>query len=140
MVNFRFYIWILNMEGHNSTHIHTSINSLFQKQDINLGIIFCCNKTQQTSKNPACLPGLENFPMLGETNNQFSLALYLTNSKMFYVYCICNYAAYATLYKKWPIHIISLISNWQCMHVGHRENSITNRLSCIWVLTWYHGS
>jgi hypothetical protein len=25
-------------------------------------------------KQKACLPGYENFPMLGETNNQFSMA------------------------------------------------------------------
>jgi hypothetical protein len=37
-------------------------------------MIFCCIKTQQKKKLPACLPVLENFPMLGETSNQFSLA------------------------------------------------------------------
>jgi hypothetical protein len=35
---------------------------------------------------PACLPGLENFPMLGETNNQFSLALYIINEDTYKVW------------------------------------------------------
>jgi hypothetical protein len=34
-----------------------------------------CNISRERKKKKTCLPALKNFPMLGETNNQFYLAL-----------------------------------------------------------------
>ena len=37
--------------------------------------MYYSTKEMKEKKKKACLPGYENFSMLGETNNQFSMAL-----------------------------------------------------------------